>query len=118
MQDLVVDMGHNLAHLTQLIAGRGRGDTEGAIDGLVRGQMVHPWTDAADPVDDTRDLLSRTALDELLKPAQGLNVQKCIFNIAGIIKMNGNFCVSFYAGNWCNIQYSSHINSPPLLPVF
>jgi hypothetical protein len=70
--------------------------------------MMHPRADAADPVDDTRNFLSRTSLDKFFEPAQRLDMKECILHIAGIIEMYGNFGMSFNAGNRRNIYYSSH----------
>ncbi len=102
VQQLVLGMGDGLHQFAKLPAGRGY--AEATVHGLVRRQMVHPGTDAADSAHDPRKLLGRLSLDELLEAPQRQYVDAGVLDVAVVVQPNADGRVSFDSRNGLDID--------------
>ena len=91
-----------LAHVHQFAQqtrGPRRFDAEDFVACLGRGEMVADRADAADSFGDQRHLVKHPAFTEFLEAAEFVDVKPRLRNVARVVKVDGDFRVTFDAGH-------------------
>src|SRR5271165_2385723 len=95
LQDLAV------MHEPSYLVGGGRDlvDSDHGVHGLRRRKMMAHRADAAEPLNNNRDLPEHAAADEPFEPAELDDVEARFIHHAGLVQANGDLAVAFDAGD-------------------
>src|SRR5271165_5369876 len=95
LQDLAVM--HEPAHL---VGGwRDLVDADHGVHGFRSGKVMAHRADAAEPLNNDRNLPEHAASDEPLEPAELDDMEACVIHLPGLVQPNGDLAVAFDAGD-------------------